>query len=578
MAESGTTRHYPYHKNDLGHNNRGGYMSRANYNQAYGMTPGHASHNSMAYLAQGLQGMNVQDPSFASPGRNNNMASVNPQYSGLTVNTGYPGAFWGNGGQMMFPTAQAYASTVGTQSPAMYTPSSAGGYMAQAYSQGHENSPLSQGWTPSQATGEIPTLITPRCDSISSAENDAPGTPSYVSYPGFTNGGVAVVNRSPNGTYTSTPSPLQMMTQYGVAVQQKVPDAEAVAPRLRMLVSQDPAIPTAVPAPSSPLKPLDRALENVRGETNVYIRGLHPETTDEMLVEYGKRFGDIKSSKSIIDHVTKLCKGFGFVRYHNYKDAEDCIRGFHFLGYEVSFARESFYSQLKAIADDDNTNLYVSNLPKEMNEHELLSIFHPRQVQSARILRHKDGSGRGVGFARFQSRDDCEEVIRAFNNKTIEYNDEEHTIQIRYADTQEQKQLKQQTAAARQFRSAEYEYATQAHKIGWPAGRQQYSQADGNEFENYLGTNVGVPIQQQRWAQNAWRQGYQQRSPLATVPYNSNSANIRRNQMSGQSTPVAKSHAATPRKGGVSLKMDKEDAAVSRGENSSPTDSGNEVN
>lgn len=35
---------------------------------------------------------------------------------------------------------------------------------------------------------------------------------------------------------------------------------------------------------------------------------------------------------------------------------------------------------------------------------------------------------------------------------------EEHIIQIRYADTHEQKMLKQQTAAARQFRAAEFEY------------------------------------------------------------------------------------------------------------------------
>lgn len=30
---------------------------------------------------------------------------------------------------------------------------------------------------------------------------------------------------------------------------------------------------------------------------------------------------------------------FGFIKYHNFEDAEDCIRGFHYLGYEVSFAR-----------------------------------------------------------------------------------------------------------------------------------------------------------------------------------------------------------------------------------------------
>lgn len=60
-------------------------------------------------------------------------------------------------------------------------------------------------------------------------------------------------------------------------------------------------------------------------------------------------------------------------------------------------------------------------------------------------------------FSRFETRDDCEEVIRTFNNHTIKSAGEDLQMQIRYADTQEQKSLKQQTQAARQFRSAEYE-------------------------------------------------------------------------------------------------------------------------
>ena len=80
-------------------------------------------------------------------------------------------------------------------------------------------------------------------------------------------------------------------------------------PHLLALVHQEPPIPRAIPAPSSPHKPLDRSLENKTGETNVYIRGLLPETTDDMLHTWGKRFGDIQSSKSIIDLKSNLCKG-----------------------------------------------------------------------------------------------------------------------------------------------------------------------------------------------------------------------------------------------------------------------------
>jgi hypothetical protein len=43
------------------------------------------------------------------------------------------------------------------------------------------------------------------------------------------------------------------------------------------------------------------------------------------------------------------------------------------------------------------------------------------------------------------------------NNKTIHRNDGDYLIQIRYSDTAEQKLLKQQTAAARLFRAAEFE-------------------------------------------------------------------------------------------------------------------------
>jgi RNA recognition motif-containing protein len=65
-----------------------------------------------------------------------------------------------------------------------------------------------------------------------------------------------------------------------------------------------------------------------------------------------------------------------------------------------SSLQESFYSKLKAFQDEHNTNLYVSNLPKTMNEYDLGELFKPHNVCSARILRDKMGTGRGVGFAR----------------------------------------------------------------------------------------------------------------------------------------------------------------------------------
>jgi hypothetical protein len=285
------------------------YAGRNQAGGAYGM-----NHNAsdLAALAHGFQGMNIGAQPYAAPNKHQMMAANNGHYNGLPTANTMGSGMYGSNGQFVYPNG--YAATSTTQSPGMYTPH-ASHFMPQAnyqgYQQQHDNSPLSQNWTPTTAgaNGEVPTLITPRRDSISSNENDQPATPSYAGYPGFVHGGVAV-HRSPSGVFShSTPSPTSMMGPYGMSMA-KPSELSNVSPRLKMLLAQEPAIPRAIPAPSSPLKPLDRALENQRGETNVYIRGLLPETTDEVLAGWGNRFGDIKSSKSIIDMNTGLCKGY----------------------------------------------------------------------------------------------------------------------------------------------------------------------------------------------------------------------------------------------------------------------------
>ena len=53
----------------------------------------------------------------------------------------------------------------------------------------------------------------------------------------------------------------------------------------------------------------------------------------------------------------------------------------------------------------------------------------------------------------------CEEMIEAFNNRPIGEGKDATTLQIRYADTEEQKQLKAFTAVKRQFKADEYNEA-----------------------------------------------------------------------------------------------------------------------
>ncbi|KAF2010012.1 hypothetical protein BU24DRAFT_400627 [Aaosphaeria arxii CBS 175.79] len=453
----------------------------------------HIGDNPLQNLTNNMSGLNLH-ASYGSSGTNKSgasmMSSTSSDYNGLQgQGLWVPNQHVLNSMYQVLPGAGQQQA-----SPGMYN--HAGAFVpAYQYSQGiAENPAMAANWSGRISSAEMPSLMTPRRDSISSNENDIPGTPYNGSGPYRYGPSAAIIDRSPNGVYanSATPSPSQLAHGYQlVAPLHKAQSMPTLSPRLLALVNKEPSIPRAIPAPNSPAKPLDRSLENKSGETNVYIRGLLPETTDEMLHSWGARFGDIQSSKSIIDNKTELCKGFGFIKYHNFEDAENCIRGFHYLGYEVSFARESFYSKLKKFSDEQNTNLYISTLPKNFNEHELSAIFAPHKVCSSRILRDAAGTPRGVGFARMESRDVCEEIIKKFNNTPVSKpGTEEHIIQIRYADTHEQKLLKQQTAAGRVFRAHEYEVGVaQARALSAPdrflsISPEQHSSV--NEFEMFL--------------------------------------------------------------------------------------------
>ncbi|KAG5984797.1 hypothetical protein E4U55_003162 [Claviceps digitariae] len=300
---------------------------------------------------------------------------------------------------------------------------------------------------------DVPGLENRR-DSYSTTES-TPATPFYGTISQRDAGPrVASLDRS---AYT-TPSPQQiglpaLQSDLGKSAISVVPDRT-----IDELLKQEPAVPRAVPAvftPPSQMKSLEQSLENrISGNRNVYIRGLHPTTDDELLYKFTSRFGPVETSKAIIDTGTGACKGFGFAKFFDVKDSEMCIRGFHRLGYEVGFARESFNSRLKAEGDEGSTNLYISNLPKTLTEVELGAIFMGCTILSSKILRDSMGNSRGVGFARFESRDICDEIIRKYNGMGI--GEEGLLMNIRYADTPSQKELKRVTAERRQFRTNEY--------------------------------------------------------------------------------------------------------------------------
>lgn len=148
-----------------------------------------------------------------------------------------------------------------------------------------------------------------------STDESAPGTPYYGGVTLHDNGThIAIIDRSP---VYSTPSPQIPTHHVGQLIPKPLPYKSTLTNMdLEALVQQHPAIPRAVPAvftPPQSIRTLEQSLNNqMPGNRNVYIRGLHPDTDDGTLAAYATRFGKVETSKAIIDTSTGACKGFVF--------------------------------------------------------------------------------------------------------------------------------------------------------------------------------------------------------------------------------------------------------------------------
>lgn len=154
--------------------------------------------------------------------------------------------------------------------------------------------------------------------------------------------------------------------------------------------------------------------------TNIYISGLKADTTDDDLRTLCQCFGEIISTKAIIDRESNVCKGYGFVMFEQETSAKAAIDTLVRNGAQATFAKMTRAQLEHQRGDVDPTNLYFTNLHRDFDESQLTTlIMHALgmsgEVVSCRVLRDEAGVSRGVGLARLDSREACEVVIVRLN-------------------------------------------------------------------------------------------------------------------------------------------------------------------
>ncbi|KAK5652763.1 hypothetical protein OQA88_9616 [Cercophora sp. LCS_1] len=138
--------------------------------------------------------------------------------------------------------------------------------------------------------------------------------------------------------------------------------------------------------------------------TNVYVKNINHEVTDEEFRETFEKFGEVTSSSLARDQETQKSRGFGFVNFTTHEAAAKAVEelnGKPFHGQELYVGRaqkkhereEELRKSYEAARAEKATkyqgvNLYIKNLDDDVDDEKLRELFAPYgAITSAKVMR-----------------------------------------------------------------------------------------------------------------------------------------------------------------------------------------------
>ncbi|KAH9856914.1 hypothetical protein C2E23DRAFT_721064 [Lenzites betulinus] len=169
--------------------------------------------------------------------------------------------------------------------------------------------------------------------------------------------------------------------------------------------------------------------------TNIYVKNLDPEVTQDEFLALFQAFGSITSAVLQVDDEGKS-RGFGFVNFETHEEAAKAVEALHdteLRGRKMFVARAQkkaereeelrrSYEQAKMekMSKYQGVNLYIKNLEDDIDDERLRQEFeHLGNITSAKVMRDEKGTSKGFGFVCFSSPDEATKAVADMNNKMI---------------------------------------------------------------------------------------------------------------------------------------------------------------
>ncbi|ESZ93443.1 putative Polyadenylate-binding protein, cytoplasmic and nuclear [Sclerotinia borealis F-4128] len=138
--------------------------------------------------------------------------------------------------------------------------------------------------------------------------------------------------------------------------------------------------------------------------TNIYVKNIPVEATEEEFRELFEKFGDVTSASLARDAESGKSRGFGFVNFINHEHASaavDELNGKDFKGQDLyvgraqkkhereeELRRSYEAARMEKASKYQGVNLYVKNLDDEIDDEKLRELFAPfGAITSAKVMR-----------------------------------------------------------------------------------------------------------------------------------------------------------------------------------------------
>ncbi|KAG0029459.1 Protein phosphatase PP2A regulatory subunit B [Podila clonocystis] len=178
--------------------------------------------------------------------------------------------------------------------------------------------------------------------------------------------------------------------------------------------------------------------------TNVYIKNLDPEFTQEEVEALFTKFGPVTSCVISTDESGRS-KGFGFINFENHEDAKRAVDELHESEYkekklfvtraqkkgerEEELKKQYEQQKMEKLNKYQGVNLYVKNLDDEIDDEKLRQEFSVYGViTSAKVMRDEKvageaeeskGASKGFGFVCFSSPDEATKAVTEMNGRML---------------------------------------------------------------------------------------------------------------------------------------------------------------